>query len=94
MGASHPSALARGTVNIDIPSIATVTKAAIDITIPGIAVGDTLNVHPPAAMNDDLVYAGCRVKAANTATIFIYNPTAAPIDEPFLVWEYEWWDLT
>jgi hypothetical protein len=94
MGASHPSALKYGSITIDIPSIGATTKGAMDFNVPGIAVGDTINFHPPVAMNDDLVFAGCRVKAANTVTVFIYNPTAGAIDEPMLTWEYEWWDLT
>jgi hypothetical protein len=94
MAASHPSALKYGTINIDAPSVPTVTKLAVDMNVPGLAVGDTINFHPPVGMNDDLIYAGCRVKAANTATVFIYNPTAGPLDDGFLVWEYEWWDLT
>jgi hypothetical protein len=94
MAASHPSALQYGTVSVDPASIAATTRLGIDVTITGLAVGDLLVMHPPVGLHDDLVLHGWRVKDDDTATIFLYNPTAGAIDDPAQTWEYEWWDRT
>lgn len=94
MAATHFSALSYGTVSVDLPSIATVARAAVSVTIPGLAVGDMLVFYPPATLNDDLIYVGCRVASANTATLFVYNPTIGAIDDAAANWEYHWWDRT
>ena len=33
------------------------------------------------AMNDDLIPKGCAVTGTDTVTIYVYNPTAAAIDD-------------
>ena len=94
MAASHFSALKTATVSVDLPSIATVSTAAVDVTVTGIAVGDMLSVYRPIALNDDLVVAGYRIKSADTVTLFIYNPTGGAIDDAAQPWEFVWWDRT
>ena len=94
MAATHFSMNHAGSVSVNPPSIATVSKAAVDVTITGLAVGDLLVMHPPTALDDDLIYCGCRVKAADTATIFLYNPTGGAIDDAAQTWTYEWIDFT
>jgi hypothetical protein len=94
MAASHFSAHKYGTVSVDPPSIAATTKGAVNVTIAGLAVGDEIEFYPPAAMNDDLLFVGCRIASANTATLLIYNPTAGALDDGALTWEYTWWDRT
>ena len=83
-----------GTISINPPSIATITRAAVTFTLTGAAVGDRIVMEPPAALNDDLVFVGARVTAADTVTVYIYNPTAGAIDDAAQTWNYLWFDLT
>lgn len=83
-----------GTVSIDPGSIATVTRGTGAGTITGLAAGDIVVMSPPAALNDDLVFAGARVTGADTVTVYLYNPTAGAIDDTARTWDYLWFDLT
>jgi hypothetical protein len=94
MAASHFSGNHYGTVSIDLSSIATVSRGSFDVTVTGIAPGDLVVFYPPEAINDDLVYAGCRITAVNTVRLYRYNPTAGAIDDTARTWEYTWIDLT
>jgi hypothetical protein len=94
MAATHYSALHYDAVSVNPASIATVTRGSVDVTVPGIAVGDMVVCYPPAALNDDLLYVGCRVTAANTVRLYLYNPTVGAIDDGALTWEFAWWDRT
>ena len=89
-----PSGPVHGTIAIDPGSIGSVTRGAITWTLTGAAVGDRLVMEPPAALNDDLIYAGCRVTADNQATVYIYNPTGGTIEYASQTWNYTWYDLT
>ncbi len=83
------------TVSVNPASIATVSTGATDVTITGIAVGDALiGVERPAGINDDLIVSGWRIKAADTITLFLYNPTGGSIDDGALSWVVTWLDLT
>lgn len=83
-----------GTVSINPASIATVSTAATTFTITGANVGDALIMNRPASLNDDLIDAGCAITAADTGTIYLYNPTVGAIDDGALSWIYTWIDLT
>ncbi|MES2692664.1 MAG: hypothetical protein V4773_04265 [Verrucomicrobiota bacterium] len=63
----------------DFTSIAAQSVATTTVTVTGVVVGDTVDVAPPATLNDGLVYTG-RVSAANTVTLTVANVTAAGID--------------
>lgn len=83
-----------GTISLDPPSIAATSRAAVTGTVTGVAVGDRILLEPPAALNDDLIFHGARVTAADTITVYLYNPTAGAIDDAALTWNYTWIDLT
>lgn len=83
-----------GQVSVNPPSIATVSRAAVAVTITGVKVGDKVVFEPPATLNDDLLFVGARVTGDDTVTIYIYNPTAGPIDDGALNWDYVWFDFT
>jgi len=77
-----------GSVSVNPGSIATVARGAIAVTIAGVAVGDIVHMIPPAGLNDDLLFVGVRVTAANTVNIYLYNPTVGAIDDGALTWDY------
>lgn len=80
--------LKAGTVNIDPPSIGAGTKATVNVTISGAAVGDLVFLTPPETIETGLVYVGASVTAADTVTVALYNPTAAAIDGVSRTWRY------
>lgn len=86
--------LKTATVSINPASIAATTRGATTFTVTGAAVGDLLIMQPPATLNDDLVFAGCAITAADTGTVYLYNTTAGAIDDVALSWVYTWVDLT
>lgn len=83
-----------GTQSLNPGSIATVSRGTVTFTITGAAVGDTLIMQPPATLNDDLLFVGAAITSANTATVYLYNPTAGAIDDGALNWIYTWIDVT
>lgn len=83
-----------GSFAADPASIPATSTGTVDITITGLAVGDVVVLMRPNGLSDDLIYSGCRVQAANTLRIYLYNPTAGAIDDGSLTWEYCWIDLT
>jgi hypothetical protein len=83
----------KGTVSIDPGSIGTVARGAIAVTIAGVAIGDVVVMIPPASLNDDLLFVGARVTAVDTVTVYLYNPTAAAIDDVAAIWDYLWFDI-
>lgn len=75
---------------IDPPSIAAGAEAAVTFTITGAVVGDFVSMNRPAALEVGLVFNGCAITGANTATLYLFNATAAPIDGASLSWLYLW----
>lgn len=86
--------VATGAVSLDPGSIATVTRGTVTFTLTGAAAGDAVIMVPPATLNDDLLFVGARVTAADTVTVYLYNPTAGAIDDGPLSWTYLFFDLT
>jgi hypothetical protein len=83
-----------GTVALDPPNIATVARGSVDFTITGAAAGDIVVMNPPATLNDDLVFVGAAVTAADTVTVYLYNPTGGGINDTELTWGYIHFDVT
>lgn len=83
-----------GTVSIDPPSIATVSRGAATFTLAGARDGDFIHVQPPATLNDDLIFCGAEVTANDTVTVYLYNPTGGAVDDTARTWRYVWFDLT
>lgn len=77
-----------GTVSIDPGSIAATSTGTATATISGAAIGDVVSLGRPAGLSDDLIFSGCRITGANTLTVYLYNPTASPIDDGSLSWDY------
>jgi hypothetical protein len=83
-----------GTVAIDPANLNATTRGATTFTLTGAATTDIIIVNPPADLNDDLIFAGAAVTAADTVTIYIYNPTAGAIDQASATFSYCWIDTT
>jgi hypothetical protein len=88
------SKLRMGTIAIDPPSVASVSRGAATATLTGAKVGDVVVLLPPAALNDDLVFCGADVTADDTLTAYLYNPTGGAIDDSSRTWRYLWLDFT
>lgn len=65
--------------NVTIASIASQTCSDVAITVTGAAIGDAVDIGPPAALESNLSVCGF-VSAANTTKIRLCNPTASAID--------------
>lgn len=83
-----------GTVSIDPASINATTRGGTTFTLTGAATTDIIIVNPPSDLNDDLIFAGAAVTAANTVTIYLYNPTAGSINQAAATFSYCWIDTT
>lgn len=86
--------IASGTVNLDPGNIATVSRGTVTFTLTGAAAGDVIVMQPPATLNDDLLFVGAAVTAADTVTVYLYNPTGGGINDAALDWTYTWLDVT
>jgi len=74
------------TATLDFASIAAGAIGELTITVTGAAVGDTVALGPPAAIEAGLVWSGF-VSAADTVKIRIHNVTAAAIDPASATWK-------
>jgi sarcosine oxidase gamma subunit len=81
-----------GTASVNPASIPATSRVATTFTITGAKVGDVLVVNPPADLNDDLLFVGAAITADNTATVYLYNPTADEIDDSARTYTYLWID--
>ena len=82
-----------GTVAIDPANLAATTRGATTFTLTGAATTDIIIVNPPA-LNDDILFVGAAVTAADTVSIYLYNPTASAIDQASATFSYCWIDTT
>ena len=83
-----------GTVAIDPASINATTRGATTFTLTGAATTDIIIVNPPSTLNDDLIFCGAAVTAADTVTVYLYNPTAGSINQAAATFSYCWIDTT
>jgi hypothetical protein len=100
----HGTLVQVGTISVDPPNIAAAAAGTVDVTIPGVAVGDIVMMQPPetygqtggVAGDDHIVFMGAAVQAANTVRISLANVYDAgeAQDAPALDWSYIWIDLT
>lgn len=70
---------------LDFPNIVAQTGAELTITVAGAAVGDTVELGPPAALEAGLAATGY-VSAANTVTVRLLNVTAGAINPASASW--------
>lgn len=64
----------------DPASVATITTAEQDITVPGVKVGDIVVAVNKPSLTAGLGICNARVKAANTISVQFVNPTAGAVD--------------
>lgn len=93
-GGSKLLGLKAVTAAVDPASINAATKAGTAVTLTGVAAGDIVIAIPPSDLEDDLVPAGCVVTSANTATLYLYNASASPVDGASKTWTFLILDLT
>ena len=67
--------------SIDLASIAGTTYSVQTFTVVGLDVDDIIVVNPPA-LTAGLYLISCRVSAADTLSLVLYNSTGGAIDEP------------
>jgi hypothetical protein len=84
------SNVSTGTLSVNPAGIVANSRGSVSVTLTGCATTDRVTLQPPASLNDDLLYVGCRVTAANTLTIYLYNATDGTVDDGALNWDYLW----
>jgi hypothetical protein len=83
-----------GTASCDPASINTVSRGSVTFTLTGAKTTDIIVVNPPADLNDDLIFCGAAISAADTVSIYLYNPTGGSINDTARTWSYVWFDMT
>jgi hypothetical protein len=83
-----------GTTSLNPGSIGATTRGSVTFTLTGAKTTDVIIMNPPADLNDDLLFVGATVSAADTVTVYLYNPTAGSIDDSARTWSYLWLDTT
>lgn len=83
-----------GTTSLNPASIPATSRAGTTFTLTGAKTTDIVVVNPPADLNDDLLFVGAAVTADDTVTVYLYNPTGAPINDGATTWSYLWVDTT
>ena len=78
--------------SVDPGEIAPHTRAAISIWSVDIAMGDMVTVSPPLSLSDDLLFVGSDVTPTGLV-IYLYNNTAATIDDGPNTWQIEYLNL-
>jgi hypothetical protein len=74
-----------GSATLDFSSIPANSTAQLTITVTGAAVGDVVQLGPPAALEVGLMATGF-VSAANTVTVRLANVTTSSIDPASATW--------
>lgn len=92
--ASHFAAMTSGTLSVNPASINDQVRGSIAVTLTGVAAGDLLVLEPPDNLEAGLAYAGHRITATNTVTIYLYNSSGGAVNGAALDWRYVWWDRT
>lgn len=82
-------------VSVDPANLLANTTAETDVTIPGVEVGDIVIVNVPASLENDIVYSGVRVSAANTVKLRLSNmDDTNAVNGAALTWRFLVIDLT
>jgi hypothetical protein len=84
------SNVSTGTLSVNPACIGANSRGSVSMTLTGCETTDRETLQPPASLNDDLLYVGCRVTAANRLTIYLYNATGGTVDDGALNWDYLW----
>ena len=79
----------KGTVAVDLASVATVAVTEKAITITGALANDTVILNEAAAgITAGMVVCGARVSAADTVKVRVFNSTGGTVDEASQTWDY------
>lgn len=79
----------KGTVTVDLASLATVSAADKSITITGALTGDIVILNPPTtAMTAGMLVCQAHVSASDTVKCRVYNSSGGTIDEASATWTY------
>jgi hypothetical protein len=82
-------AVIRGTVTVDLASVAAGAVTEKQVTISGAVVGDTVLMTPPTAgLTAGMCICNSVVSAADTVKIRVLNGSAGTIDEASGTWTY------
>lgn len=68
------------TFPLDLAEVGAGAVVATDVELTGVGVSDLVFVNIETAVAG-IVITGAKVKAANTITVYAYNPTAAAVDQ-------------
>lgn len=74
-----------GTASLNFPSVGAFLASDLTIAVPGAAVGDSVALAPPAAINAGFLWCGW-VSAANVVTVRVYNLTGVAINPAAQTW--------
>jgi regulator of RNase E activity RraA len=75
-------------VAVDPDAISANTSGTVDVTISNVQVGDIIVLTPPSSIEDDLIFQGATVTAANTVTIKIRNLSGVAVNGASRDWSY------
>jgi hypothetical protein len=75
-------------VAVDPLNITAGTSATFTVTISNVEVGDIIVLTPPSNIEDDLIFQGATVTAANTVTIKIRNLSGSDVNGASRDWSY------
>lgn len=79
----------KGTIAVDLASVATRTVTEVTLTLTGAAVNDVIIMNPLAAGNTaGLIAGGCRVSATNEVKLRVFNNSDNTVDEASQLWDY------
>lgn len=85
-------------LTVDFPNINATTRGSVAVTVPsspGIAIGDAVIVKSGfELLEDDIIFVGAKVTAADQITFYAYNPTAGGINPASQTFSITWFDLT
>lgn len=73
------------TASLNFPNVVAFAKQDLTITVTGAAVGDSVALGAPAAINAGFLWCGW-VSAADTVTVRVYNLTGVAINPPAQTW--------
>lgn len=82
-------AIIKGTVTVNLASVAAAAVTETTLTISGATAGDIVVLVPPAAgLTAGLCVCDARVSAADTVKVRVINGSAGVIDEASGTWDY------
>ncbi len=88
-GGTAITKIIKGTIAVDLASVATRTVTEVTLTITGAAVNDVVIMNPLAAGNTaSLIFGGARVSGTNVVKLRIFNNSDDTVNEAEQIWDY------